>query len=293
MGRPGRPSPVSVWAAGLGIVLGLVAHPFAARAHDVWLEPTSFRPEPGASVAIEVMVGEDFEGEAVPRRPTRIRDFRHGDGATWETVRGVDGVAPAGVVRIPREAEGWHVVRYLSRPAHVSLSPERFALHLEQEGIAHLLAGRPLPAEAQPVRERYTRCVGALLEVRSAAALASGRNAGSLPPPPNDCELVLWPESIAPADPAVAAGSAERRWRVDFRLTRDGSALAGAVVRALLQGSPDVRLEARSGVDGGVELMLPRAGVWLIKAIHMEPAAEEDVDWRSWWSTLTFEVGDG
>ena len=79
--RPGTTSRVPrMWAASLGLGLGLVACAQSLMAHDVWLEPTSFHPGPGETVGIDVKVGERFEGEALPRRPWRIADFWFGDG---------------------------------------------------------------------------------------------------------------------------------------------------------------------------------------------------------------------
>lgn len=275
---PGRPSPVSrVWAAGLGIVLGLVAHTYPALGHDVWLEPASFRPTPGRPVGIEVVVGESFEGESVPRNPERILDFWFGDGRSAVPVRGVAGASPAGVVHISPQASGWRLVRYLSRPATIELSARRFERHLRREGLGRVLADAGANGLAsEPIREEYSRCAGALLKV--------GAGAFELPPNPRDCVLTLWPSLIA-------SGGGELQVRLD--LAKNGDPVADAGVRAFLKGEPDLRIEARTDVCGAVEFSLPRAGIWLFRAIHMERVADDQVDWRSWWASLTLQLDDG
>src|SRR5689334_9671906 len=47
----------------------------SASAHDFWIEPDSFRPPPGALVAIHLRVGEHLEGDEVGRNPDLIERF--------------------------------------------------------------------------------------------------------------------------------------------------------------------------------------------------------------------------
>ena len=75
------------------------------------------------------------------------------------------------------------------------------------------------------------------------------------------------------------------------RLTYQGQPLAGALVVAINQASPAEKLRARSDKDGRVRFRLPRAGMRLIKAVHMIPApAEGHADWESFWASLTFDL---
>ena len=54
-----------------------------------------------------------------------------------------------------------------------------------------------------------------------------------------------------------------------------------------------LRLTARTDAQGAFSLDLPRAGVWLIKSVHMVRTSFwsfSDADWISLWASLTFEV---
>jgi uncharacterized GH25 family protein len=65
------------------------------------------------------------------------------------------------------------------------------------------------------------------------------------------------------------------------------------LVIAMNRMSPSEKLSARTGPDGRARIRLPRAGMWLIKAVHMVPApAGANAEWASFWASLTFEVPD-
>ena len=38
-----------------------------ARAHDFWIEPSTFHPQVGDAVTASLRVGENFAGDVVPR----------------------------------------------------------------------------------------------------------------------------------------------------------------------------------------------------------------------------------
>ncbi len=95
----------------------------------------------------------------------------------------------------------------------------------------------------------------------------------------------------------------EEGLRVLFR----GRPLSGALVVALQASQPMTvaelllelssketapgRVRERSDSRGEVTLQLEEAGPWLIKVVHMEPTeGDPDVDWESWWSSLTLAV---
>ena len=52
------------------------------------------------------------------------------------------------------------------------------------------------------------------------------------------------------------------------------------------------KLTARTNKAGRVNLTLPGGGgVWLVKAVHMVPAARETAaEWESLWASTTFEL---
>ena len=74
-------------------------------------------------------------------------------------------------------------------------------------------------------------------------------------------------------------------------LTYEGRPLSGALVVAMNRLNPAAKLMARTDNNGRVAFRLPESGMWLIKAVHMIPAAAgTNADWASFWASLTFEL---
>ena len=76
----------------------------------------------------------------------------------------------------------------------------------------------------------------------------------------------------------------------------DGSPIPGARVhlwscRYINDRWTGTDLISRTDDQGLVHFELEAVGRWLIKAVVMEPAIDDaEADWRSWWSSLTFDV---
>lgn len=254
---------------GLGLIL-LSSGP--AMAHELWLEPSRFRPAPGELVELTLLVGERLEGERVPRNDAWIERFdgvREGGSAR---VVGVDGADPAGLLR--PDASGGLVVVYASRPSYVEVDARAFEAYLAAEGLDATRASRSRAGLTDKAgRERFSRCAKALLAV--------GERSGGVATNPTGLTLELVPES----DPyALGPGKP-----LSVRLLYLGRPLAGALVKAMDRGSDPVL--ARTDAAGRVTFRLPRRGAWLVHAVHMVPArGDARADWESFWASLSFEV---
>jgi uncharacterized GH25 family protein len=245
-----------------------------ARAHDFWIEPSTWRPAAGALVSVGLRVGEGFQGDAVPRKNTRIERFVLVTSAGETAIVGLDGAEPAGSVRVP--AEGIHVIGYRSKPAAITLEAAKFEAYLKEEGLDHVIAWRKEKGESERAgKEVYSRCAKAILA------------AGKAPKEGFDRVLGFSLELVPVADPRLTAPGA----KCPVRLLHGGKPLAGVLVVAMRKGAPAARREARTDAEGRVSLPLDAAGTWLVKAVHMvrTPAGTE-ADWESLWASLTFEV---
>ncbi|HXG88355.1 MAG TPA: DUF4198 domain-containing protein [Vicinamibacterales bacterium] len=243
-------------------------------AHDFWLEPSAFRLEPGAAVELRLRVGEHFVGDALPRHPAMLAQFIAAGPGGMRPVPGQDGKDPAGVFKV--EQPGLVVVGYRSRHSFVEQKPDKFDAYLVEEGLDRIAAVRA--TQKQPtglVRELFSRCAKALL--------VAGPGAGS----GHDRILGFTLELVPEKNPyMMRAGSA-----LPVRLLYEGQPLAGTLIVAMNRADPSIKVRARSGVDGRVSLGLSRDGTWLIKAVHMIPAASgSGAHWESLWASLTFEL---
>jgi uncharacterized GH25 family protein len=250
------------------LVLVLVAAPL--QAHDFWIEPSSFRPQVPSEVRLALKVGQDFRGDPVPRDDRRIARFVLVGLQGEASIPGLPGTDPAGFARLERP--GLYVVGYRSSRTPITLEPDKFEKYLLEEGLERVVKARSEKGETgKPGREVYSRCAKSLLL------------AGEAPASGFDRALGLTLELIPERKPAVG--------ELPVRLLYQGKPLEGALVVAIRRDQPDLKITARSDRQGRVRLGLARAGVWLVKAVHMVPApTETEADWESLWASLTFEI---
>jgi len=257
----------SAFAAGL---LALATLPgAAARAHDFWIEPSTFRPAPGASVAVGLRVGEQFLGDPVLRAGSAIERFVVRQDGHEAEIGGVDGGDPAGWFAA---SGGGAVIAYESRPTPIELPAPRFEAYLHRYGLESIIAARAKSGERnEPGREQFSRQAKAILAGPRPAAAAS-RPVG------------LRYEIVPVGDPSFGTGTFRGR------LLYEGEPAAGALVTALLQGDPRLRRQTRSDAAGAFAFPLPRQGVWLVESVLMVKAPFfSHADWESLWASLTFE----
>ncbi len=270
-------------------LLGLLLCPQTLKAHDFWIEPSSFRPAPGDRVSIRLRVGENLQGDPVPRNPERIERFssvaasakaggKAGEAPGEETLPGVPGADPAGWVTPSSPGLLWIV--YDTNHASIELDAATFDKYLGEEGLESIREMRTRAgAKPGPVKEIYSRCAKALLSIPGPTSEGSGEGYGQA----LGLELELIPES----NPyTLKPGST-----LPVRLLHKGKPLSGALVMALSGAGPDARVAVRTDADGRAALRLERPGPWLVKAVHMLPApADIAADWESLWASLTFEL---
>jgi uncharacterized GH25 family protein len=246
-------------------------------AHDMWIEPTSYRPQIGRSMGLRLRVGQDFLGDPLPRDPALIEKFVVLDGTGEKPVVGRDGADPAGLLR--PNGPGLMLVGYFSKPSPVVLTSQKFNQYLSEEGLEEIAAMRARRGETNAeAHELFVRCAKTLLLTGPAAASQHDRVLG-------------FPlEIVAERNPYLLRPGG----RLPLRLLYRDRPIAGVLVVALNQRERTARVAARSDRAGRVQLALAQAGPWLIKAVHMIPASSGAThEWDSFWASLTFELPDG
>jgi len=247
----------------------------AVRAHDFWIEPSTFEPAVGEEVSLRLRVGESFAGDPVPRNPKRIVRFQAMGPTNSIAVAGNAGDEPAGTLR-PADAGTW-IVAYRSNHAYVELEAAKFEEYLRQEGLQGPLVERQRRGEqSRKSRELYSRNAKALLR--------AGDRGGP------DRALGLELELVAEGEPwSLPAGE-----RLPVQLLYKNRPLAGALVVAVPHSDPSRAESARSDQDGRVRFALAAKGPWLIKTVHMVRWEGDDrAEWESLWASLTFTGRQG
>jgi hypothetical protein len=242
-------------------------------AHDMWIEPSTFRPLSGDIVPIRLRVGQKLLGDPIPRDPQLVKDFvveeGIGKGRVRKPVVGRDGGDPAGFVR---PASGLAVVGYQSHPSVVEMTADKFNQYLAEEGLDAIVAERTRrQLTGSGARDQFIRCAKALLYTGAARGA-------------QDRQLGFELELVAERNPYETNGD------VPIRLTYQNRPLAGVLVVAINRLRPDDKLTARTDAAGRVRFHFTPGGLWLVKAVHMVAAADRTrADWASYWASLTFQ----
>ena len=241
-----------------------------ARAHDFWIEPSTFRPAVGQMVSTSLRVGQEFIGEPIPRSAQFIDSFVVRDGSKEKEVVGFENRDPAGFLRV--EQPGLAIIGYRSKANPLELEAAKFEEFLKNEGLERISAIRAQRHETtKPDRELFYRFAKSVLN--------SGSGSGAKFDQPFGYRFEIIPETNPCANTPLRV-----------RLMFEGKPLAGALVTALHRDDASARIRVRSDKNGRVTLNLPKNGVWLIKSVQMVPApAGTNADWESLWASLTFE----
>lgn len=234
----------------------------AARAHDFWIEPSTFTPAAGDVVAVRLRVGEHLEGEPVPRRTGRIERFFARSAAGEHDVPGQPNRDPAGVLTV--RGEGTTIVAYRSLPARTELEASKFESYLREEGLERIIDERKRRREsAKAGSEIYSRAAKTLVHAGGGAA--------------TDQALGLRLELVRSGD--------------TFRVLFEGKPLQHALVVAIRRGDAANPTRVRSDASGNAAFPPLRRGEWLVKTVHMVRApASANADWESVWASITFAV---
>jgi hypothetical protein len=258
-------------AAAAIVVAAALLLALPAMAHDFWIEPSTFAPQPGAIVAAHLWVGQNFTGDPVPRQSSDIEQFFVRQDGADAAIGGANYIDPAGLFR--KGGETTAVIGYSSRGSDIELPADKFEDYLRQYGLATIVTERARRGEAaRPGRERFFRYAKALLTGAAPSAAVT--------------QALGFAYEIVPGDDPTANTGPLRG-----RILYDGKPLAGALVEALWRDDPSIRLSMRSDAQGAFVFALPRPGVWLIKSVHMVRAGFfASADWDSLWASLTFEA---
>ncbi len=254
------------------VVLLSLAWPGSLSAHDLWL----VTGVPGARGRVCARIGEHFpvsmNGVSLDR--VQLFQVRTKDGT--KGLKGVEGKKQLCAL-LPNPSAAAGVVEIVAHPRFIQLDAKDFNSYIEGEGFADVIRARQQAGKTGAEgRELYSR----------ASKLLIGKT-GELATRPLGHVLEIVPEK----DPAALAGGEPLPVQVLFR----GKPLAGVRVSAAYAGAEmkghDFPVTAETDADGRALLKLERAGLWYARLIHMVAAQDDpEVDWRSFFSTLTFQV---
>ena len=142
----------------------------AALAHEFWLEAPRFRLQPGQTVHVRPLVGENFHGGPWSSKASKIlRLVRYGPAPADSTdLTPAPGFAPADTFRtaFAFAQPGTHLVLLQSTNSFIELPADKFTAYLREEGLDYPLTLRQERGQqVLPGREAYRRCAKILVQV--------------------------------------------------------------------------------------------------------------------------------
>jgi uncharacterized GH25 family protein len=248
-----------------------------ALSHEFWIEPEDYSIAEGDKIRADIKVGQDFKGDAFPFIASRFVTFQRHDLLGDTDIEGMAGDLPA-LSQTPRTT-GLTLFTYLSTERRLTFTDwEKFTSYLDYEGLDAIPArhvARGLPRDR--IREIYIRCAKTLVNV--GPDMAGKDRATGMPL-----------ELVAQQNPGTISPGEDMR----FRLLWQGTPLPDTQVALFRKGSQDIeatRALTRTDADGYASFTLAAGGTYLASAVHMiEPAADSNTDWQSYWASLTLAV---
>ena len=255
-------------------------------AHDLFIKMDSYFVATNSAIRIPVINGTFAESEG-GITPDRLLDLsmvtpagrQHLDKAAWSADTNIS------YLDVRTAASGTYVVGVSTKTNEIGMASEDFHGYLEHDGIPDVLAARRQSGATGEVWERYAKHVKAVFQV------GNKRTDGF--------DVVLgYPAEIVvlnnPYDLKVG-GEIRVRCLVDGKPVVNQFVLAGGEhgggrFLADLRGMPIDERSARTDSHGEVSFMLDAAGKWYVRFINMTESDDPEIDYRSKWATVTFEI---
>ena len=260
----------------VSVILGCMH--LSASAHEFWLVAQPVAPAVKSPTMVTLHIGEYFEGSQIGLAASHAAAVRlHSRMGVEDLGKQVPATGMQPGIKLTFERPGTHLLTYESHPSQIVLSADKFHAYLHDEGLDAIIVRREADGTAtKPGRERFRRSAKLLLRVGDKSddtyALRTQQRIEITP--------TTDPLSAVPGDPL--------RFKVRF----DGKPLVGVLLKAWhRRGTQTLVIRSVTDADGQVKLELPFSGRWLLNVVHMEPVTDSpDVDWDSFWGSLTFDL---
>lgn len=250
-----------------------------AAAHDLWMEPETFFVRPGSKTAIYMYLGEGLGNrEEKPYLQHKTDSFEVLSRFGVFDLRTLAERDAGPILRFAGDTEGTYLFSMVRNATLIEIDADKFEAYLREEGLEEIIAERKRLGESDmPGRERYSRYLKTILQV--------GTELDASPKKQTNARL-----EILPQDNPYAKRVGDR---AKFQVLFAGRPLRNkAVFVDRRTGGQSDSQKLVTDSDGTVVLKLDAKGTWLIRLVHMQRCERmcKDVDWESFWATLSFGV---
>jgi len=274
--------------AGLAALVGMLSVT-VAQAHQTYMISDLYELRPGTDNYLILKNGTYFEsGYSITRKMSRdISIVMGGERKTPpdDEVDDVDGNPSykQTYIKVFAEKEGTGIAGLAAHPDYIALPAQLFEDYLVHEGLDDAVAEFRATNDRTTIRERYTKHAKGIFQVGK--------------PLSDDFKHVLdyKAEIFVEQNPGSVKVGDEMSMQVMF----DGKPLENQLVyvSAASKGAPEgisipeiSEYALRTDEDGRATFKITKKDKWYIQMIHMQKVDDEDADWESNWSTITFEI---
>lgn len=258
--------------AGLTVVAASVV-----AAHDLFIKMDTYFVSANSAIRIPVINGTfaASEGEITADRLIDVSVVTQSgrqriDTTAWSVGENIS------FLDIRTAEPGTYVVGVSTKTREIGLSSEDFNGYLEHDGIPDVLEARTQAGATGEVWERYAKHVKAVFQV------GDSRTDGF------DVQLGYPAEIVVLNNPYELGVGGELRVRclVDGKLVANQYVLAGGEHA----GMPIEERATRTDYNGEASFTLDAPGKWYVRFINMTESDDPEIDYRSKWATVTFEI---
>lgn len=242
-----------------------------AFAHDLYL----VTGVPGATKRVCARIGEDFPESTNAITADRLNLFQLRKAI--EAPLMLKGEVIGKQLCAPLSTSGPAIAEMTVQPRFIRLEPKIFAEYIAGEGFRSVSALRSKRGlEDEDGRELYSRYAKLFIgKVGDAASKPLGHALEIVPE--------IDPSSLKPGEP------------LKVTILFKGKPLSDVQIAAVYSGAKlkghEFPVVTRTDDQGKASLKLDRGALWYARLIHMEEAQNDpEVDWRSYFATMTFEI---
>ena len=245
-----------------------------AATHDYFLLPENFFIHKGDKLNLHLIAGDQFvKQEEISYEPAKTEAFELYEGSKKIDLKSVEKDTGMLLAGYPILNDGQVLIEMTCSTEHSDASRDNYADFLAQLGYDKL-SDKVKNGNQFRIKEKYTRYMKTLFSVDNHDGRAYEK------------ELKEDYEIILKDDPYRKKYGDDMGAQVKFK----GKAASGATV-SLYVKSIGGNVYAQSLIadnKGEVNFTMGREGIYMLRAVHVEPTKDKDADFESWWASYTF-----
>jgi uncharacterized GH25 family protein len=255
--------------AGISLIL------LSVSAHEFWLHPSKFFYNPGESINIKFMVGENYEGENWKGNNKRINNL-----AVYSINQKQD-IGPkvsqneGDSLNIVLPKSGTFMFPFNSTNSFIELEPSKFLDYLKEDGLQNAIDYRIKNNETDSAgREFYQRSVKTIIQVG------------------NKMDDACLTETELPLDmmPQKNPYSFTKNELVRIKILFKKKPLTNYAIKIWHRiNNKTIKTEITSDAKGEITIPVEPNGRWMVSTVKMERlSSKEKAQWQSYWGSLTW-----